>query len=44
MATGNRIKAARKAFANDPNFKRLKKLFTPKRFKPVTPKREGKKR
>jgi hypothetical protein len=43
MATsGNRTIASRKAILKDPNFKRIKKVFTPKRFKPVTSK--GKKK
>jgi len=41
--TGNRTIASKKAILNDPNFKRLKKLFTTKRSKPVTNKRGGKK-
>jgi len=43
MTTANKITEAKKAFEKDPNFKRIKKVFTTKRSKPVTPKRGGKK-
>jgi len=41
MTTANKITEAKKAFARDANFQKLKARFTPKRFKPV--KRGGKK-
>jgi len=42
MTNANKITEAKKAFARDPYFKRIKKVFTTKRSKPVT--KKGKKR
>jgi hypothetical protein len=43
MATGNKLTEAKKAFANDANFQRLKKLFPNANTKRSVTKRGGKK-
>jgi hypothetical protein len=40
--TGNRTIASRKAIEKDPNYKRIKKVFTTQRSKPVAKKGKNK--